>query len=134
LGLCCCLLGLAIYLQSVPAAEEADRARRDLFQLVRLADEWRSLPRVTPGAAAADPATGTTSLVEELHLRSKMTQLSVRDGGVYVQFDRLYGDEFKNLLGGLIRRRIPVRGMEIKALPQGTDRILAVSLVLGGAP
>jgi len=130
LGACCCLLGAAVWIQSAPAVEEADRARADLYALARLVDEWRILPKSAP-VSTADPAAAVAALADELKLKEKMTQLSARDGGAFVQFDRLYGEEFKGLLAGLVRRKLPLRGIEAKSLPSGSDRVLSVSLALG---
>ena len=132
LGLMLWCLGGGLWLQVVAQREVTLQSRRDLRELTDLAAQSLCLPKVNGSIAPEDPISALTRAVGTLKLKDRMVQLASNPAGAVVQLDGLYGDECTALAQELIRAGLTVRTAELKALPYGKDRLLSVTLVVGG--
>ncbi|MBP8784993.1 MAG: hypothetical protein KBH12_05875, partial [Synergistaceae bacterium] len=66
-----------------------------------------------------------------LKLRDKMQQLNSSPTGVSLQFERLYKNEFFDLLSALQKRGLTLKMVEMKALPVAKERLWSVSMIVG---
>ncbi|WP_352425765.1 type II secretion system protein GspM [Aminomonas paucivorans] len=132
LGVLLWCFGGGIWLQASAQQAQALQVRRDLRELTDLAAQALCLPVGGAAAAPEDPLSALTQTVESMKLKDRMVQLASNPAGAVVQLDGLYGEECTALAQELIRRGLTVRTAELKALPFQKDRLLSVTLVVGG--
>ena len=132
LGLLLWCLGGGLWLQAATQREVTLQSRRDLRELTDLAAQSLCLPKTDAGAVPEDPVSALSRAVDTLKLKDRMVQLASNPAGAVVQLDGLYGEECTALAQELIRAGLVVRTAELKALPFGKDRLLSVTLVVGG--
>ncbi len=77
-----------------------------------------------------EPLSVLSEIVDTLALRDRVVQLQSNVSGITLQLERVYGEELKEFLLTLDSRGLKIKTAEIKALPLGTERFLAVSLLL----
>lgn len=77
-----------------------------------------------------EPLSVVSDIVAALELKEKVMQLQSNASGISIQLEQLYGEDLKELLTILDGRGIKVKNAEIRALPSGNDRLLAVSMML----
>ncbi len=71
-----------------------------------------------------------SEIVDTLGLRDRVVQLQSNVSGIALQLERVYGEELKEFLLTLDSRGLKIKTAEIKVLPVGSERFLAVTLLL----
>lgn len=86
----------------------------------------------TPEAPKGDPLTVLSRLLDSVGIKDRLVQLSSASSGVSLQVDGLYPGELGTLLQEVMRLGLPILSCEIRAVPAGSERRLACSLLVGG--
>ncbi len=103
-------------------------------QILNSAILYKSSSPKGPSAQArtiqGEPLSVLSEIVDTLGLRDRVVQLQSNVSGIALQLERVYGEELKEFLLTLDSRGLKIKTAEIKVLPVGSERFLAVTLLL----
>ena len=124
-----------VFLSNTAALDRsAMEALRESDTIIQSASVYRSFPSAGQNNApvsGVEAMSDVSRIVEELKLRDKMQQLNSSPTGVSLQFERLYKNEFFDLLSALQKRGLTLKMVEMKALPVAKERLWSVSMIVG---
>ena len=124
-----------VFLSNTAALDRsAMEALRESDTIIQSASVYRSFPSVgqnTAPVSGVEAMSDVSRIVEELKLRDKMQQLNSSPTGLSLQFERLYKNEFFDLLSALQKRGLTLKMVEMKALPVAKERLWSVSMIVG---
>ena len=134
LGIFLWIAGFVFLSNTAELDQSAMDALHEANTIIQSASLYRSFPQ---GAQSTAPVSGVevmsevSRIVEEMKLRDKMQQLTSSPTGVSLQFERLYKNEFFDLLSALVKRGLTLKMVEMKALPVAKERLWSVSMIVG---
>ncbi|PIE54858.1 MAG: hypothetical protein CSA35_04385 [Dethiosulfovibrio peptidovorans] len=109
--------------------------QRRLQELLQVIKSYKSLPGKEDRAAPSeDPIVVVSSLVDSMGLKDNLVQLSSLSKGLSVQLSRLYTGKALDFLRELEKRGLSVDSGELRAVPDGGERRLSMSLIVVVAP
>ena len=125
------IAALAVFFLVLEAYARNKELQTDAGKVLYCVQMIKSSASVVPARNVNEPLAQVSQILEKLNLREKVKTMSSSSGGIVVQINRIYADDFTKLAEDIERNGLSVKTAEIRAITSQKDgRLLDVLITL----